>query len=411
MMDYLISCIASFICIKYRKPFFIIIIPFFSLAGTFIRRAEFPVEYGFLISFVELFIISLFFLEYRLKSVIARYIAFLPFLSIPATLQINDGIGYSVFITLEMFFSAWLYEFFLRNMDFMIKKKFPEIMTVLWIFLAASVRIYNEFVYGENYLPFGEYALIERGGYMGSNYLGGLILMIFPLLESTFVTVFGVLYMVTTFSRGIFLILFIFVPYKFMMISLREKIQVIKYSIIFIMLASLLIPYQLQDTAYNYIQSRIIGNQETHNWLTAVDLIGGAAQEKIQNETRSRIFENGLTIFAKSNFFGIGLGQFRWGLELIGELPIYSNAHNLYITILSEGGFLFFMGFMALFIYMILLSVKYSRKGLVSLIIFGIYGLYSGQIYAASNMASSVNYYVLLFVFSYIEYSQIMVLN
>ena len=129
--------------------------------------------------------------------------------------------------------------------------------------------------------------------------------------------------------------------------------------------------------------------------------------EGFQRDDRTKIHENALEISRMTNYTGIGLGNFLDGLYRIGATMKYSNAHNLYYTLLSEGGILFLIVFLFLMISILKKAFIYDKRVFISIVIFLFYGLFSGQIYESTSFRSCIDYFYIIFLLAYLKNKQI----
>ena len=84
-----------------------------------------------------------------------------------------------------------------------------------------------------------------------------------------------------------------------------------------------------------------------------------------------------------------------------------SNAHNLYLTLLSEGGFLFIAGYISLIAIAGHCVIKTKNfDALLSLIILMIYWGFSGEFYESSRYTTAGPYFFFIFLLAYIRYME-----
>ncbi len=123
-----------------------------------------------------------------------------------------------------------------------------------------------------------------------------------------------------------------------------------------------------------------------------------------QNE-RWEIYDSAMEMAKKTSFVGVGLGGFVWGLsDELGQQPNFSNAHNLYLTSLAEGGILFALALIAFLCFLTGWSFYVYRPAFCALAAWIFYGLFSGEIYESANVATAGDYYCLLFVAAFLMY-------
>jgi len=398
----LISIFFLIVSIKYRR-YFLLLIPFLQYAGLFLKPHH-P-EINFIISYAELLILGIFAFQegFRLKDTTPQCLFLLPFLSLPSLLCAQGNLYQSIFIISLLSLSAFLYIFYLKNMEWFLNKNIFDLIVLVWIVFGILTKIYVGIMMGRALpLPTWVYIIINRGGGLGgSNHAGGIILFFLPFVRDYRILSLATLFLFTTFSRGIYAPLILL---WIILLFIRKKNELLKAFILLCIVFCLIwnfIPHTDQNrfSFSNYLFNRTIGISTS--WGTTIS-------EKIKNrifkDTRWDIYGQALKIFKKTSYRGIGLGGFAWGQEFIGRTRKYSNAHNLYLTLLCEGGIPFFLGFFGLLFYMFRLAFRYSRNGLISLSIFACYGLYSGEIYEASRLVSACDYYYLIFLLAFLTY-------
>ena len=204
-----------------------------------------------------------------------------------------------------------------------------------------------------------------------------------------------------SFSRGVYLTTVVHWFTKFFPFYRVNK-RILKSALLFI--GSLwtvwvfLIPPVYKTEIFKWLFSRIIGGE---SWgATITERISG----RTIGDSRWQVYSQALRLLKKTAFQGIGLGGFFWGQTLIGEAAEFSNAHNLYLTVLCEGGVPFFLAVLYLFLKMTSLAWVYSRRALLSLWIFLFYGFFSGQLYEASGLVTACDYHYLLFIYAYLNH-------
>ena len=419
VLRFFISLFFLIIGIKYRR-YFLLLIPFLGYASYIFMKEGRPPEMNFIICYAELLILSIFALQEGLhfKDKPSLYLFFFPFLSLPSLLCAQGNLYQSIFIIGLLSLSAFLYCFYLKNMEWLLNKNIFNLIVLVWVVFGISAKVYGGIMLGRTFpLSTWTYIVLTRsGGLGGSNHAGGIILFFLPFVKDYRILSLTTFFLLSTFSRGIYAPLVIiwiillfrifkvrFTKKKLLEVSLliRKRNELLKALFLICIIFCLIwhfIPQTYKAEFSKEAFQRILGAE---SW-------GSTISEKIKNRTlkddRWDIWGQSLRIFKKTSYQGIGLGGFAWGQELIGATYKYSNAHNMYLTLLCEGGVFFFLGFMGLLFYMFRLAFRYSHSALISLEIFAFYGLYSGEIYEAAGMASACDYYYLIFLLAYLTY-------
>ena len=388
--------------IKFKR-YFLLLIPFLQYAGFVFMIKGRPPEMNFIIGYAELSILCLFALQYRLRDKTSLFLLVFPLSSLPSLILAQGNLCQSIFIVTLLSLSAFLYQFYLKNMEWFLAKNIFDLIVLIWIFFGILTKIYEGIKYGHlaSYKSSGIYGILSRGGGIGgSNHVAGIILMFLPFIKDYRVIVLCNIFLLFTFSRGVYVVLILFWLVKtvksFSFMRMRIKKVALKTAFLFMVVLFLLwscMPEIYKTQVVNWAKQR-----------TGITYGIEGLYSHVANDPRWKIYRQAILILKKTMFQGIGLGGFYWGQGLIGEKQEFSNAHNLYLTVLSEGGVLFFLGFLGLLGYMFVLSSRYSRKALYSMVIFFVFGLFSGEIYEASGLASACDYYYLVFILAYLTY-------
>lgn len=367
-----------------------------------------PPEINFIICYAELIILGLFALQEKqhIKSKISLYLFLFPFLSFPSLLfaRAFGNFYQSIFLMMLLSLSAFLYQFYLKNMDLFIRKNIFNFIILIWIGSGILTKIYEGVKWGSVLAPYmssGLYGVLSRGGGIGaSNHVGGIILFFLPFIKDYRILLLANLFLFFTFSRGVYFVLLLFWLIKlFPFIKIKKTIlkSFLGLGIVFFLTWRFL-PEDYKIEISNWVILRIVGSE--YAGLSFLE----RGYTRFSEESRLEIYKQAFIIFKETMGQGIGLGGFYWGQKLIGEEPMFSNAHNLYLTLLCEGGVFFLLGFIWLLFYMFNLAYKYSKDVLLALFLFTIYGFFSGEIYEASGLASACDYYYLIFLLAYLQY-------
>lgn len=407
----IISLAILFIGIKYRK-YFLLLAPFLQYAGLIFLIQKHPPNMNFIINYAELLILIIFSLSYKLKGKIPLFLFLYPLLSIPSLLFARDHLFHSIFLMLLLSLSSFLYLFYLKNMEWMLKKNIFNLSVLLWTSFGFLIKIYEAIKWAPTLAPdisTGEFMITFRGGGLGSgmfgsNHAAGILFLFLPFIENPWILIFSNLYLLLTFSRGIYALLILFWIIKVLIVISHSsnRIKIVKSIALTCAVLSLIwvfLPISYKNLILDLAFLRVFGSGI---------YFGNTLKDMILNKTladpRIDIWVQAITMFKKTLFQGVGLGGFYWGQGLIGATQEFSNAHNLYLTLIVEGGVYFFIAFSCLLVYMFSLAKRYSNPALISLIFFTIYGFYSGEIYSTNKIASANNYYYLIFLLAYLKW-------
>lgn len=136
--------------------------------------------------------------------------------------------------------------------------------------------------------------------------------------------------------------------------------------------------------------------------LPLTDLIQ-LASASAKGDDRGLIWTMALRITADNHFVGVGAGNFVIAASTLNAELLYSNAHNLYLTLLSELGLASVLLFVLMLLVYAVKAWRRSAPGFAALFTFTLYGMFSGQIYETSSEVSIAQFIVLLFVFANID--------
>lgn len=136
--------------------------------------------------------------------------------------------------------------------------------------------------------------------------------------------------------------------------------------------------------------------------LPLADLVK-LASESAKGDDRGLIWTAALRIATDNHLVGVGAGNFVVAASTLNAELTYSNAHNLYLTLLSELGFASLLLFVLMLLAYGVRAWRHSSSGFAALCTFALYGMFSGQVYETSSEVSITQFIVLLFVFASID--------
>jgi len=390
---------------------FPIFIPHLQYAGFFfMQRGLLEFNNSFVITYIELIILLIFMFKSKMKFTdkYSKLFFLLPVLALPTTVNayFNGNIFSSIYLLILLGLMPFYYQFLLKKMNFYIKIKLVDYMILSLIVAGIFNKLYQGYVHGPELAPYMHpllYGLVSRGGGMNaSNHIGGIILILLPLISNKKVLYVAILFLIICFSRGIYFILGLFIIYVFFtnIYKIYKTTSINKQSlyvfIIFLVIFIIFIKILPQDFFDELVRNSI-------NRLSAFSKVG-------ENE-RFHVFSNAIDIFKESYYLGVGPANFYYGYDSISVDLYenkYSNAHNLYLTLLVENGIGFLLLFLYIYVLMLYKSFHYNRKIFFSLSIFLLYGLFSGQLYETGmGKVSLYDYYYLMYLIAYIRYLEI----
>ncbi len=133
----------------------------------------------------------------------------------------------------------------------------------------------------------------------------------------------------------IILLLFTYI-FALIYLLLQKNIKQAIFALSFIFLSSIFISVAVNSEQYRYPFNRMIRFNKYAQ--------GDSILDKILNE---RKITEGLEVFAQNKFVGVGLGNFTFYRKASGSV------HNMFISILAEGGIIGFLGLLIFFTFFI----------------------------------------------------------
>ncbi len=364
-------------------------------------------EFNFVICYAELVLLILFAGTYRIRDRLSHFLLLYPLASIPSLVMATGNFYQSIFLTTLLCMTAFAYRFYLDKMPWMLTIKIPDLIVLTWVSYGVVTMIHQQIKYGQElgaHLAWGAFALTIRSGGLGaSNHAAGLILLFLPFVKNIWIMVLANLFLLTTASRGVYFI----VPFLWLALLIKGKgsmlnkrrmnlVKAASLLLVILVLTINFLPKVYREQVWERNLQRVFGDATT----LSLEKI----RERLHDDARQDIRRQAIQISMGTYFQGIGIGGFYWGQGLIGAVQEFSNAHNLYLTLLCEGGLFFLMFFLGLLAYMLVLASRHSGEALISLVIFSFYGLFSGEIYSTSGLASACDYYYLVFILAYLKF-------
>lgn len=326
------------------------------------------------------------------------FLLFLPISSLVTISNIDSLHRFSNYLLL-------LYQFMCLPSIYLIAKedqsdinKLSENLSLIWIIIGWLYKLISSIQFD---IPF--YFIRGGGTHYASNHLGYFLILTYPFIKKRIVKLLVLLTLILSFSRALMIIALIFILYE---LRFYMKIWMsILYSLILIIFTSLLSNLLINNFLVTLIILRFTKSTSYSNNLDSnTSLISVNNQnsnsilDNFLNDDRVEIWTYALQIFSKNNFLGIGFGNFYDHIVRINSSFKYSNAHNLYLNSLVEGGF-FFILTLLLLIHTLFRHKSRRIKAVVSL--FLIYGLFSGQVYEEGPEISLIDFTYFLILITY----------
>ena len=347
--------------------------------GTLDRKYMFFINYSefiFLIYFAYL-------CKFKLKSKYSKILVFLTISILPSIISFKFISYSSIYFLLLLLLIPFLLEWSLKQQYLFTNVNIEKIVLSL-IVAGLFTKFHQGYVHGQDsYAGSFIYGLLSRGGGVNaSNHIGGILLVFYPLLHRRSVKLIVILFLLICFSRGIY-ITFTLIILVNLFYTHKITFKSFLYFIIFLFLTFVI-----------FIQFPHIYNEFTTRLITF---------SLIFENDRFTIFYESIKLFVNSFFLGVGPTNFYYALNSANNSFEFSNAHNMFITVLVENGVFFSSVFIFLIFNLFKDSFKIQRKYMMSLFVFCFYGLFSGQLYECSlGKVSFYDFFYLIFIISLI---------
>ena len=386
--------------VLYRKDLFLLWIPFLSLTGRWLLVMDIlPREYSSMCSYVEILMIILIlidsFKDNEKFDLTAIYIFLIGISSAFSLIQSNGHFYFSLFFVFCFFSGPWIYLFLLKQ----IKKNNLLITVDLIVLIWTCLGYINKIIFG--YLS-GESAIFQRvGGYFGSNRLANILILLLPLVKRKWIIYLASILLLSQFSKGIYGALILYLILWIIIINRKILRMLIPIAVI----CAIFLPQILNITFTSNskpmtLKKNLIGRMTKAD----EDSLWQSLYMRIMIDERFDIWKFGLERGKESSFTGIGLGGSLWEFQKHTK-EIYSNFHNIYLTLLVEGGIVHMITFIIFLFYILLRSFLVNSYAFIGLFTWSFYGLYNGQLFDVSRAPTCADYYYLLLVAAIVSYS------
>ncbi len=365
----------------------------------------------FFFSYAEFIVVLYFIAKYHSHNTLGyKLLAFFPLSCLLSLSNVSDGISAvkSIFYITMLLGGTSFFIFFKEKIREITFQHYYDKIVLLWTLLGVFYKVSNTIAYDTPFL------LMRSGSSLwASNHQALIILILVPLVKNRIIKSISILFILFHLSRGIYLTLFL---YTLLELLIYKNGQIIKGII------KLSLAISISVSIIFFINPNIV--EKSFNILSVRLTLGGAGSNYIENEVKRQdiktntviagvikddrfvLAEKSVELLKESNYMGVGAGNFRKNLPSVDFPPVYSNAHNMYLTILSENGVIALFSFAAIMIYFLSLAFLYNRKVFIALCLFSFYGLFSGQIYEEGTEISFIDYYFLILLFAIVESSR-----
>lgn len=263
--------------------------------------------------------------------------------------------------------------------------------------------------------------LVRGGGVYASNQYISIALCLLPFARQRWLALAVIATIVLQFSRGGYLALGIQLFATAMASRITGQRSVLSelarprnvLILLGLLVAGPALLSLVAPDAFKFLLIRMVGGgaygtnislAESLSSLPLTDLID-LATESAEGDDRTLIWAAAFKIAEINSYVGVGAGNFASAAMAIDKALRYSNAHNMYLTLLSELGLGGCLVFVASLVIYGARAFAHNAAAFSALMTFAFYGLFSGQIYETAAEASITQFVVLLFVFANVDLS------
>lgn len=407
IVDFIFSFLSNFLILYFfnKKNFSIILLfPLLAFSGRWLASyTSIPdsIYYGYL----EFFISILIFIHYGKLTKQNILLLLLPLSSLLSIFTINSSecLSTHIFFFLLMISGIGYFNLFSKKIKDLIEFNIIDKIIFIWLILGVYFRISTASQFQMSFLEarFGS-------SLWATNHISMIILLFLPLARNKYILFSSIFFLVIQFSRGVYGTLGLMFMLYFFIISPKKAIKLLLISIIIILSTYFvlkLIQKEQVNKGVELLTNRLNNNSSSNSMTLNYNFINSIF-EAVEKDERTEIRKAAWAISKETNYLGVGLGNFLEGIKSINYPSLVSNAHNLYLTLLSEGGLLFLMTFLIIMIKIIFLAYKYDKKIFISLLCYMFYGFFNGQIYEESAFRSMIDFYYIIFIWTYLNYKK-----
>lgn len=261
--------------------------------------------------------------------------------------------------------------------------------------------------------------MVRGGGVYASNQYISVALCLMPMVRSRWLLLAAVLTVLLQFSRGGFvglLLLGLLLAWRHDAADARWawsdllRLRILAGAVLALGAGVVLLAVVAPE-ASKFLFIRMVGggafglNIGIADRLAALPLtdLVALAGEAARGDDRNLIWSTAMRVAADHFYAGTGVGNFVTAASTLNAELLYSNAHNLYLTLLAEIGLASVLLFVLMLLHYALRAFRSHTPAFAALVTFAVYGLFSGQIYETSSEYTIAQYIVLLFVFACVE--------
>jgi hypothetical protein len=376
-------------------PWSLVLIPFYPYAMV---GLNFPTDRGFMFLTLAvelacgLLLLGRWFV--RPKDGLSIFLLLFPLLAVPALFNAGN-LPFSATLTLCVVAGAGFYGYWRDNMPQQLQRRIPQVAFGVWLALAFGIKFLEAAILHQPWW-------IQRsGGIWAANHSAGILILLLPFVRSRFAIVGTVLFVLTSNSRGVYFVALLIALGYFGIGYWKSVLAGLTLTV-----AAAAIFLMSLDPV---VRAPIVGFLTERFFVQGGSIDQGATRvlsERLAGDERWDIQTDATKIASITNYEGVGLGGFQFALGHLGRPAEFSNAHNLYLTSLAEGGIFFTIALAMLLIYAFGLAVKHKPTFAISLAAWCVYGFFSGELWEAAGLGTTGDYLTLLFVIAYLAWAR-----
>jgi hypothetical protein len=376
-------------------PWALVLIPFYPYATVGLNLPKGP-SFMFMTLGVELLcgllLLGRWFV--RPKDGLSIFLLLFPLLAVPALFNAGN-VPFSGTLTLCVVAGAGFYGYWRDNMSEQLQRRIPQIAFGVWLVLAFGIKFLEAAILHQPWW-------IQRsGGIWAANHSAGILILLLPFVRSRVAIVGTVLFVLTSNSRGIYFIA-VLITLGYLGIGYWKSVV----AGVTLTAAAVAIFVTSLDPV---VRAPVIAFLTERFFVQGGSFDQGATRvlsERLAGDERWDIQTDATKIAGVTNYEGVGLGGFQFALGHLGRPADYSNAHNVYLTALAEGGIFFTIALLVLLVYAFVLAVGHKPTFAIAVAAWCIYGFFSGELWEAAGVGTAGDYLTLLFVVAYLAWAR-----
>jgi hypothetical protein len=391
----------------FRTDLFLLLLPFFNMVGKWYVFIYLFEKQSYIYDFFEVFTVIAILVTTKYRDRIFWFLLIFPQAALLSLLNTSDAnhLAISMYYLILLTCGAGIYSLYRTTMVKINGSETLNHVVLVWTVLGLVYKVLSASFADQSFL------VSRTGGLWASNHQASIVLIFLPFVTKGWIALTSIVLLLMHLSRGVYAALALMGMLYYFLVRkkrfLRNVILSALVSVVMVAAGMQLFPSTV-DILRNYIVVRLLFGGAGGSSVELADnaytsgVTGGGVVNALLKDDRFVLAGKALEITKRTNYLGIGLGGFSQGLAMVNFPPDYSNAHNMYLTLLAEGGALFLCLFIGLVLWMLLNAYMLDKRVFISVAVFAFYGLFSGQLYEAGFEKSAMDYYYFLFLLAYI---------